>query len=154
MDPSTPPAAQAWQRTATEDLWQRTLNQIPTQFGRLVYLSRLRNPETERYEHYGLTAVFGESNAQDALQESHHQVLHQWLAYSLTRQVEDLEAYVTGLQQSRKRLIGTWLKARSFMGFLPAAATPAQRSLYEANLDLILKHLKDGSASAEEHQSL
>lgn len=154
MDPSSPPVVAAWQRTANEDLWQRTLNQIPSQFGRLVYLSRLRNPETERYEHYGLAAVFGKESAETALQESHNEVLSQWLAHSLGRQIEDLEAYLAGLQQSRKRLIGTWLKARSFMSFLPAAATPAQSSLYEANLDLILKHLKDGSASAEEHQSL
>jgi hypothetical protein len=151
MDPSASAAAKAWQRTASEDLWQRTLSQIPTQFGRLVYLSRLHNPELHRYEHYGLAAVFGQERAEQALRESHEAVLLQWLAYSMAQQIEDLDSYLTGLQQSRKRLLGNWLKSRSYVLFLPAHVSPAQRALFEANLELILLHLKNGSASGEEN---
>ena len=47
------------ERGAAADLWRNTLSQIPTLFGRLVYLSSLRDSNSGAYEHYGLAKVFG-----------------------------------------------------------------------------------------------
>ena len=48
------------ERGAASDLWRHTLSQIPSVFGRLVYLSSLRNPNTDSYEHHGFSQMFGD----------------------------------------------------------------------------------------------
>ncbi len=53
-----PRGAPGLERGAAADLWQRTLAQIPTLFGRLVYLCSLREQNTGRYEHFGLAQMF------------------------------------------------------------------------------------------------
>ena len=49
----------ALDRNAASDLWRNTLSQIPSVFGRLVYLASLRNANNGRYEHHGLALVLG-----------------------------------------------------------------------------------------------
>src|SRR4051812_33121708 len=58
-------------RGPAADLWRHTLSQIPTIFGRLVYLSSLRDPNTGVYHHYGLAQRFDEESADQTLRESH-----------------------------------------------------------------------------------
>ncbi len=60
-------AAVVFDRSAASDLWRNTLSQIPTVYGRLVYLASLRNPNTGHYGHHGLSLVFGEDEANRAL---------------------------------------------------------------------------------------
>ncbi len=141
-----------WQKTATEDLWERTLNQIETRMGRMAYLSRLRNPETDRYEHHGLMAVFGEEAAEEALRASHEQVLMGMLGMSLLDQKDDVKKYIEGLPQSARRLLGSWERTKGFEALLPPRATPAQRELFETNLLLIIRHLRGEYAAVEKTQ--
>jgi hypothetical protein len=138
-----------WQRSATEDLWERTLAQIETRMGRMAYLSRLRNPETDRYEHHGLMTVFGEEAAEDALRHSHEDVLMSLLGMSILDQKDDVKKYVEGLPQSKRRLLSAWEKNREYQTLLPSRASDAQRILFEANLRLIIQHLKGEFAAAE-----
>ncbi len=133
-----------WQRNASQDLWERTLQQIPTAFGQLAYLSRLRNLETGRYEHHGLQAAFGEEAAEAAVWASHQEVLESWLNLEIIAQKSDAERYLDSLPQSRKRTVSHWLKHRSYLAYLPASASAAQRTLFEANLRLILESLRYG----------
>ena len=132
----------SWQRTATEDLWERTLNQIETRVGRLAYLSRLRNAESDRYEHHGLIAVFGVEAAEDALRKSHQEVLVGMLNLSLLDQKDELLKYIQGLPQSPRRLLANWEKNKEYEMLLPRSASSAQRELFEGNIRLIIQHLK------------
>lgn len=134
-----------WQNRPDFDLWERTLKRIPTVLGRLAYLARLRNAETDRYEHFGLVSAFGEEAAQDALRHSHLRVLEEWLALPLPSQREDLEEYLETLPQSRRRLIQTWLEQETYILFLPPQAAPAQQVAYRANLQLLLVSLRDSA---------
>lgn len=138
-----------WQRSAMEDLWERTLAQIETRMGKMAYLSRLHNPETDRYEHHGLMTVFGEEAAEDALRRSHEDVLMSLLGLSILDQKDDVSKYVESLPQSKRRLLSSWEKNRSYQALLPNRATDAQRILFEANLRLIIQHLKGEFAAAE-----
>ena len=79
------------ERTAPADLWRNTLSQIPTVFGKLVYLSSLRNPVTGKYEHHGLSLVFGADEASRALRKSHAQAFAESLSFDLERQKADLD---------------------------------------------------------------
>lgn len=148
MDFDSNPGVRNWQRSATEDLWERTLNQIPTRMGKMAYLSRLRNPETDRYEHHGLIAVFGETAAEDALRKSHEEVLMSFLSLGILDQTSDVQKYIEGLPQSAQRLLANWEKSKGYEGLLPPASSSAQKELFDANLLLIIRHLRAEFAAA------
>jgi len=86
--------AVVFERSAASDLWRNTLSQIPSVFGRLVYLASLRNSNNGAYEHCGLSLVFGEDEANRALREGHVDVFTEWLAFNLEQQKADLDLYL------------------------------------------------------------
>ena len=142
MHPGSGNPPRKWQRNASEDLWERTLNQIETRMGRMAYLSRLRNPETDRYEHHGMIAVFGEESAEDALRRSHHSAFMSMLNLSLLDQVDDVRNYLQALPQSARRILANWEKTKGYESLLPPAATEAQRELFDGNMQVIIRHLR------------
>ena len=73
----------AFDRSPASDLWRHTLSQIPTTFGRLVFLSTLRDPNTGAYAHYGFAQRVGGETADATLRQSHSQCFSEWLAFSL-----------------------------------------------------------------------
>ena len=83
------------ERGAAPDLWRHTLSQIPSLFGRLVYLCSLRDRNNGTYEHYGLAQVFGDSEADRVLRESHQQVFASWVCLTLEQQKTDLDLYLS-----------------------------------------------------------
>src|SRR4051812_24268295 len=80
--------------TAAADLWRNTLAQIPTLFGRLWYLSSLRDQNTGTYQHFGLAQRFDEDEANRVLRQSHLKVFEQWLCYSLEQQKNEVDEYL------------------------------------------------------------
>src|SRR5438477_5861442 len=87
----------AFDRSAASDLWRHTLSQIPTTFGRLVFLSNLRDPNTGVYAHYGFAQRVGAETADAALRESHWQCFSEWLSFSLEGKKADLDLYLSGV---------------------------------------------------------
>lgn len=135
-------SGRSWQRSASEDLWDRTLSQIPTKMGRMAYLTRLKNPETDKYEHHGLATIFGEEAAEDALRRSHADVLEEMLNMSILDQRDDVGKYLEGLPQSARRLLANWERTKGYEGLLPPTSSSAQKELFDGNLGLIIKNLK------------
>src|ERR1700704_6140913 len=84
-------------RSPASDLWRLTLSQIPTTFGRLVFLSTLRDPNTGVYAHYGFAQRVGEQAADEALRQSHLNCFAEWLAFGLEEQKADLDLYLAGI---------------------------------------------------------
>lgn len=132
--------------SAEEDLWRRTLQQIPTLLGKLAYLSKLRNTETDRYEHFGLSAAFGVDAAEAAMRSSHLELLEQWLALPLDHQRKDLEEYLDSLPQPFQKSVNSWLRTAPYVQFLPPQRSQAQQELYLANLLLLLRSLTRAQA--------
>jgi hypothetical protein len=58
-------------RSALEDLLTTTLAAVSGIVGKLEYLSSLRDHRQGRYSHWGLSRVYGDSAAQQALAETH-----------------------------------------------------------------------------------
>lgn len=131
------------ERTASADLWRNTLSQIPSVFGRLVYLSSLRNPVTGKYEHHGLTLVFGAEDAARALRRSHAQSFAEWLAFDLERQKADLDLYLSANLEDRRAVVENWLASGSYRHFVPNSAKPFERRLYSTDLEALLALLKN-----------
>ncbi len=115
----------------------------------MAYLARLLNPETERYEHHGLNAVFGEKSAEEALRNSHWEALESFLSLSLLDQRDDVDRYTEALPQSPRRVLESWERNMGYKAFLPQAASMAQRELFAANVGLIVKHLRGEAEDAD-----
>src|SRR6266571_3646490 len=117
------------ERTAVADLWRNTLSQIPSVFGRLVYLSSLRNAVTGKYEHHGLALVFGEDEARRALRKSHARTFAEWLSFDLERQHADLEVYLSTAGADKPAILTNWLSVATYRTFIPSSAKTMEKLL-------------------------
>ena len=131
------------ERGVTSDLWRHTLSQIPSCFGRLVYLSSLRAPNTGRYEHHGLALMFGEAQADRALRRTHADAFAEWLNYSLEQQKADLDLYLSAQQADKREVIENWAALTPYRYFPPASAREMERKLYLMDLEALLALLKN-----------
>ena len=131
------------ERTATADLWRNTLQQIPTVFGRLVHLARLRNSVTGKYEHHGLALVFGEDDARRALRKSHVQAFAEWLGFNLEQQKADLDLFLASIPAERPAIVKNWLNVKTYRTFIPSSATTVEKRLYFADIEALIALLKN-----------
>jgi hypothetical protein len=136
-------------RSASEDLWARTLSQIPSRLGQMAYLSRLRNPQSGQYEHHGLIAMFGEPEAVDALRRSHEEAFRSFLGLGLLDQVEDFRRFLFSIPQPAGRLLTLWERNKGYEALLPPETSEPERLLFAANLRLIMHHLQGETAAAD-----
>jgi hypothetical protein len=113
-------------RGPAPDLWRHTLSQIPSVFGRLVYLCSLRDPNTGVYQHYGLAQAFAE-----------------WLCFPLERQRADLGLYLEGLGDNPRTLLDAWIRLTPYRNLVPAGAREVERKLYLVDLETILELLRN-----------
>jgi hypothetical protein len=115
-------------------LWRKTLSQVPTVFGRLAFLSSLRNAATGRYSHDELLRILGPEATDRTLCNSHHQVFSEWLKFSLSEQKADLDDYLSTGGRSRA--------AFHYRHFVPPTARDVERQLYLTDLETLLELLK------------
>jgi len=137
-------AAQAQgQHKAAAELWKHTLSQIHCLFGRLVYLSSLRDGNTGLYQHHGLALVLGVEQAGKTLEASHVDCFREWLALTLKDQHADLSLYFSEQDAELKVIVGTWSRLASYRNLIPAAATGVERQLFLSDLETLLAMLKN-----------
>ncbi len=124
------------------ELWRRTLQRIPTHFGRLVFLASLRDLLTGRYSHPPLSQIVGREITDRTLCHSHHEIFSQWLSFSLSRQKADLDEYLLSAHAP--------LDLASCRDLIPASAHQVERQLYLTDLETLLELLRfeHGAASS------
>jgi hypothetical protein len=132
-------SAVVFDRSAASDLWRNTLSQIPTVFGRLVYLASLRNANNGHYEHHGLGLVFGEDEANRALKDSHASVFAEWLTFDLEQQKADLDLYLAGLFEDKRVVVETWVNLTPYQNLIPASIRGVERRLYLNDLTTLIE---------------
>ncbi len=135
-------AGVAFDRSAAADLWRNTISQIPSVFGKLVYLASLRNPNNGAYEHHGLALVFGEDEANKALRNSHSKVFAEWLSFNLEEQKADLDLYISGLFEDKRLVVETWIRLAPYRNLPPGSVRGVERRLYLADFTALLDLLK------------
>ncbi|MEX2263127.1 MAG: hypothetical protein WD696_14320 [Bryobacteraceae bacterium] len=128
-------------RDAASDLWRRTLSRIPTRFGRLVYLSGLRELNTGAYEHHGLAQSFGTEEADRTLRASHEQTFAEWLNLGLEKQKMDLDEYLDELKEDTGRIVANWARLAPYRDLIPANARDVERKLYVTDLEVLVNLL-------------
>ncbi len=139
--PSTKGEDKAFDRSAASDLWRLTLSQIPTTFGRLVFLSTLRDVNTGQYAHYGFAHRVGEEAADLTLRQSHWQCFTEWLAFGLEEQSADLDLYLSSIESDKKKILETWSRTKPYLNLIPTAAIDVERRLYNSDLETLLELL-------------
>src|SRR6266853_6042270 len=117
------------ERNAVADLWKHTLSQIPSIYGRLVYLASLRDANSGIYRHHGLSAAFGREDSMLALAESHTRVFVEWLGMPRAEKHQDLTAYLQGLDDGYDTAIRHWRRTQAYLVNVPSSATPAEKQL-------------------------
>jgi hypothetical protein len=135
-------AGLTFDRSAAADLWRNTISQIPSVFGRLVYLASLRNPNNGSYEHHGLALVFGEDEANKALKTSHAAVFAEWLSFNLEQQKADLDLYISALFEDKRVVIENWIRLTPYRNLVPASVRGVERRLYIADFTALLELFK------------
>jgi len=135
-------ANESLDQRAVADVWRHTLSQIPSVFGRLVYLAGLRNPNSGHYEHHGLALVFGSEHANRALKKSHKQVFADWLTFNFEQQMADLNLYLMDLPEDKKTVLQAWTKLKTYRNVLPSNAKPVDKRLYLGELEILLDLLR------------
>ena len=121
-----------------EDVWSNTISSVPSEFGKLVYLSSLRDANSGAYHHYGLEHVYSPEQCNLALRQSHREVFYRWLNLKLSEQKEDLEFYLRSVEGDLPTILATWSTLRPYRGYLPVTATNAEREWFLSDLEVIL----------------
>jgi hypothetical protein len=141
------------ERSADTDLWRHTLSQIPVLSGQLIYLASLRSPLTGRYEHHGLSLLFGDGEADKAIRGSHRKVFQEWLTLGLAEKIEDLARYLETSGEDPGVVLRHWAKTETWDSFRPAGTLPPEKSLYTSDMRNAIKILIQRYAGAAHGQS-
>ena len=132
------------EQEAASDLWNRALLHVPTLYGKLVYLASLRNPDTGRYEYFGLDAQGIAADANRAMRWSHETLFQQWVNFSLEQKKADLELYVSAIAQvDRTELLDAWLRLTPYKNLVPASIQGPERQKHVSDFEAILGLLKN-----------
>ena len=91
------------ERNALADLWKHTLSQIPSTYGRLVYLASLRDPNSGIYRHHGLSAAFGREQSTGALRKSHEDTFWSGSTCRWRTRAADLIAHFNNVEENPAR---------------------------------------------------
>lgn len=123
---------------ALDDVWQKTLSGVPSEFGKLVYLASLRDANSGIYHHYGLEQLYSQEQCDEVLHRSHLEVFYRWLEKSLEEQKDDLEFYLRGVEGELPAIVANWELMQPYLGFAPARANQAARHWFLSDLRIIL----------------
>jgi len=106
-------------RTVIEDFTVRTLAAIQSDFGRLYYVSSLKNPATGRYEHDGLRQIYSEDSVQSALTHCHAELFARILETPLENQQDDLRLCLEPAGEKFSEVTKTWQESKFMRALCP-----------------------------------
>jgi hypothetical protein len=141
------------ERSAAGDLWKHTLSRIPTLFGRIAYLSSLRDSNSGIYRHHGLSALFGRDDSAKALRESHERAFHEWLNLKMEEKYYDLTRYLAELDDPASAVVRHWLHARIYRTYVPGSARETERELFCGDLEALLETIRNAQEAAGQASS-
>ncbi len=141
-------------RSAGASLFRHTLARIPSLFGRLMYLSSLRDPHTGAYRHYGLSTAFGREQTILALQSSHTRAFREWLRQPLHDKHADVVLYLESLDDPKGLVVKYWIESQGYAGCIPDSASKNDRTLFMEDLSQILNSLNHSSGGASKDPAL
>jgi len=125
-------------RAVIEDFSSQTLAAISSVFGRLYYVSSLKDSNSGRYEHDGLTSLYPESAVQTALSHCHEELFSRILETPLRDQERDLHACLGSAGDQYWNVVGSWRENRYFQDMCPEGMPDYLRDLFCSNMAALL----------------
>jgi len=125
-------------RQVVEDITARTLAAIPTEFGKLLYLSSLRDISTGDYVHQGLVARYSREAVQQALGYCHQELFLRVLEMPLEQQEWDLRACLEGLEGEFWGKLQRWRETEFYRLLIPSDSPDYLREIFLANVGAVL----------------
>lgn len=121
-----------------DELVRGALSMIPTCYGRLVYLTSLRDVNTGRYEHYLLEENFGDALAHYGLEAAHIRTYRDWLSLNLEQQRADLYLYLVSLSSDKRQILQAWLTTTPYRSLIPLHTQPVEREVFLSDVQALL----------------
>ena len=126
-------------RSVIEDFTSRTLAVIPSYFGRLYYISSLKDPNTGRYSHDGLKDVYSENSVQAALTQCHEELFSRILETPLKEQECDLRKCIGSAGDEFWNVVETWRWSRYYQSMCPDGLPDYLNELFCSNMGALLE---------------
>jgi hypothetical protein len=125
-------------RAVVEDFSSRTLAAISSVFGRLYYVSSLKDSRSGRYEHDGLTSLYPENAVQAALSHCHEELFSRILESPLREQERDLRACLGSAGDQYWDVVESWRESRYFQNMCPEGLPDYLHDLFSSNMGALL----------------
>jgi hypothetical protein len=125
-------------RRVIEDFTSRTLAAIPSDFGRLYYVSSLRDSGTGRYLHAGLTDMYSKNSVQEALSHCHEELFSRILETPLKEQARDLRNCLDSAGDRFWTVVDSWREEQSFRSMCPEGLPNYLSQLFCSNMGALL----------------
>jgi hypothetical protein len=129
-------------RKLTEDLTERTLASIASEYGKLIYLASLRDLASGTYRHEGLETLYSAGSVQEALLQAHREVCSRIMEMPLALQEMDLASCWKGFEADAEGLIGNWKESEAYRTLMPFGLPDYMRTLFCSNIETLLSVLE------------
>jgi len=125
-------------RAVIEDFSSHTLAAIPSDFGRLYYVSSLKDSDSGRYEHEGLMSLYPENAVQAALSHCHEELFSRILETPLNEQAQDLRECLETAGDKYWDVIESWRENPYFQSMCPEGLPDYLHDLFCSNMGVLL----------------
>jgi hypothetical protein len=134
---------------ARENLQTRTLDRIPGDFARLVYLASTRDYNSGEYYHEGLARRFTPKAARGALACCHEDVFRRLALCSVKELVAELETYVRSTRLPFCEVLHAWQRLQPYRVTIPVDCSALTARLFTANVRAALAILQHRRTRAQ-----
>jgi hypothetical protein len=134
-------------RAVVEDFSSKSLSAIPTFYGRLSYVSSLRNPDSGCYEHDGLTSLYPEDSVQEGLTQCHEELFSRVLETPLREQELDLGKCLGGAGKEYSELVESLRDDRSYQNMCPDGLPEYLHDFFCSNMKVLLTVISSRKAN-------
>src|SRR5258707_14237598 len=107
---------------AKQDLRLRTLEPIGYDFGRLIYMSSLRDFNTGEYYHQGLAHSFSEQAARAALAGCHQEIFYRLTSSPLESLVAQVERFIRSSPHDWEKTFNAWETLEAYLVMVPSVS--------------------------------
>ena len=137
---------------AMDDLRRHTLNTLPGNLSRLIYLAATRDYNTGKYYHDGLAIRFSPGITNQALAACHRETFENLAELRIEQLVRQLEEYVESNCSDREELLSMWRTLEPFRVVVPAACDPIAAQLFCSNVRIALAVLECRAKNLRKNQ--
>jgi hypothetical protein len=121
--------------------WERSLEQIPTVFGKLVFVAEFLNELSGKYWHRGLASLMDDDAVDRLIRRRQMSLFGEWLRMDAASQIDDLAAYCSSAAEGPRQTLVACSGLAMHMRLVPAGASDQERLRYLTQVDHALDHL-------------